>query len=122
MTLFLDDTREPWKKGYIGATWAKTAAEAIEILKTGNVTLASLDHDLSAEATMGLKVPDDETGYAVVCWLEAHPAFWPVQGVRVHSLNRAGTARMLPAIRAHYGRDFQREIPAPESTVGERGR
>ena len=33
MILWLDDVREPWKHGFIGAEWVKTAAEAIECLK-----------------------------------------------------------------------------------------
>lgn len=53
MTLWLDNIREPWKHGYTGAEWAKTADEAIALLKTGTVTFASLDHDLSEAATMG---------------------------------------------------------------------
>lgn len=108
MVLWLDDLREPARNGFIGARWAKTAAEAIKLLEGGKVTFASLDHDLSTEATMGIAVDDEETGYSVVCWLESHPEFWPLDGVRVHSLNPAGKSRMLVPIRAHYRRDFQR--------------
>src|SRR5438309_1594271 len=43
MKLWLDDIRptpdDTW-------TWAKTVPEAIDLLKTGEVTYASLDHDL----------------------------------------------------------------------------
>jgi hypothetical protein len=41
--LWLDDTRQPSR----GFTWAKTAEKAIELLKTGKVNFASLDHDLN---------------------------------------------------------------------------
>lgn len=102
MTLWLDDIRQPWKHGYIGAEWAKTADEAIAILKTGRVTFASLDHDLSEAATMGAAGPEEKTGYTVVCWLEANPEFWPEDGVKVHSMNPSGAIRMRAVIEAHY--------------------
>jgi hypothetical protein len=47
MKLWLDDIRKPWMHGCIGFEWAKTVDEAIALLKTGRVTFASLDHDLS---------------------------------------------------------------------------
>ena len=40
--------------------WAKTAEEAIDLLKTGKVEYASLDHDLGFGGS----------GYDVVCWVE----------------------------------------------------
>lgn len=43
MKPWLDDIREPWKHGCLGWTWAKTADQAIEYLKTGTVTEASLE-------------------------------------------------------------------------------
>lgn len=49
MRLWLDDIREPWKHGFIACEWAHTAEEAIERLKQGDITLASLDHDLAPE-------------------------------------------------------------------------
>lgn len=106
MILWLDDIREPWKHGYITAYWVKTAAEAIALLSLGGIHLASLDHDLSEAATMGTPGPNEKTGYTVICWLEAHPEFWPEDGVRVHSMNPVGKAKMLGVIRAHYGRTF----------------
>lgn len=106
MTLWLDDVRKPWKHGYIGAEWAKTADEAIALLKTGRVEFASLDHDLSEMATIGVFAPGEKTGYTVVCWLEEHPEFWPEDGVKVHSMNPAGAKRMRSVIEAHYGRRF----------------
>jgi hypothetical protein len=101
MTLWLDDIRPPWKHGYFSATWAKTAEEAIALLGTGQVRFASLDHDLSVEATLG-NWQNEKTGYDVVCWLEEHPEFWPPEGVRVHSMNPAGRARMQTVIDKHY--------------------
>ena len=43
-----------------------------------------------------------KSGYDVVCWLEQHPEFWPLKGVRVHSANPAGAARMRQVINRHY--------------------
>jgi len=97
MKLWLDDIRQP----LIGFHWVKTADEAIEVLKTGAVEYASLDHDLSISATLGVPKPDEKTGYTVVCWMEEN-SVWPPKGVDVHSLNPAGKARMLAVIRSHY--------------------
>src|SRR4029077_1280708 len=97
MKLWLDDIRPPWKYGCIGWHWAKTAAEAIEVLKTGKVQEASLDHDLTELRTLG---QDDgsETGFDVVLWMEANDV-WPPLGVRCHSLNPIGKQRMENVIR-----------------------
>lgn len=102
MRLWLDDIREPWKYGYIASEWAHTAQEAIALLKTGEITFASLDHDLSVEATCGNPAPNEETGYTVVCWMEENDV-WPCDGVVVHSMNPVGRARMEAVIRRHYG-------------------
>lgn len=100
MTLWLDDVRPPWKHGHVGAEWVKTVEEAIAVLLTGKVTFASLDHDLSIEATMGKPKPGEKTGYDVVLWLEENPEFWPRDGVAVHSMNPAGKQRMLAGLAA----------------------
>ena len=55
--LWLDDVRPmPPSFNY----WAKTAKEAIEILKTGRVVEISLDHDLGQDASSYVS---PETGY-----------------------------------------------------------
>ncbi len=106
MVLWLDDIREPWKFGFVGATWVKTAQEAIDLLRTGRVTYASLDHDLSDEHypwnCQDMRLCEG-TGYDVVCFLEKNPEFWPPEGCGVHSANPAGKARMLQVIDQHYG-------------------
>lgn len=113
MKLWLDDIRDPAKFGRPDWIWVKTADEAIEMLKTGIVTVASLDHDLTEDQMVrggyygeiyedGLK-----SGYDVVVWLEQHPDFWPPVYVHVHSANPVGRARMLQVIDRHY------EIPGP---------
>ena len=106
MKLWLDDVREPWKHGALGFHWAKTYEGAIAALEGGCVTYASLDHDLSEMATIGQPAPDEKTGYSVICWMEEHDV-WPVDGVRVHSMNPAGKARMEAVICKRYGRNFR---------------
>lgn len=106
MKLWLDDIRPPHEHGCLGWTWAKTARESIALLKTGEVTEASLDHDLSFDpmqrCVAGLPPVDgEETGYTVVCWMEEHDV-WPADGVRVHSMNPVGRERMRFVIGRHY--------------------
>jgi len=119
MRLWLDDARAPWKHGCLGWTWIETADGAIALLKTGNVEEASLDHDLTEQQTVrggayGVVYDDGHsTGYDVLCWLEANPQFWPPKGVRVHSKNSAGAARMHEVIERHYRNEEAPEAPAP---------
>jgi hypothetical protein len=101
MILWLDDIRPPWKHGYVGAEWCKTADAAIALLQTGKVTFASLDHDLSELATVGILAEGEKTGYTVICWMEENNV-WPEDGCRVHSMNPVGKARMLDVIRRAY--------------------
>lgn len=107
--LWLDDVRPPWKFGYTGATWVKTAAECIKELQTGNYDFASLDHDL-AEEHYPWNCEDIEsckgTGYDVTCWLEDNPEFWPRLGTAVHSMNPVGRKRMEYVVWRHYNRNF----------------
>ena len=50
--------------GALGSeVWVRTAAEAIEVLKSGNTVSISLDHDLGDDATAG-------TEYDVATWIE----------------------------------------------------
>jgi hypothetical protein len=106
MVLWLDDVREPWRFGLVGAEWVKTAEDAIELLRRGGVRFASLDHDLSEKATLG-DWEGEVTGYDVMLFLEQYPEFCPPDGIAVHSLNPAGRERMLVVVRRLYGRDFQ---------------
>lgn len=97
MKLWLDDVRDPKNFGCKDWHWAKTVEEAVSAFRTGTVTEASLDHDLGQ-----LSEEDELTGYDVVCWLEANPEFWPPDGVKVHSSNPPGAARMQQVINKHY--------------------
>lgn len=101
MKLWLDDIRDPREHGALGYTWVKTADEAIRLLASGMVERASLDHDLSVDATMGNPAQGERTGYTVIRWMEENNT-WPRGGVKVHSMNPVGRRRMLDVIAKHY--------------------
>ncbi len=101
MKLWLDDVRPPWKHGCVGWEWAKTYDEAIAILKTGRITEADLDHDLSEKATLG-DWTGEWTGYDVVCWMRDNNV-WPPDGVRIHSVSQDGRRRMQEVLDRHCG-------------------
>lgn len=90
MRLWLDDVR-PAPDGW---TLAKTAPEAIALLARGDVTEASLDHDLGEAAT----------GYDVLVWVESCLAvgawYGPLPIFHVHSANPVGCKRMYAALRS----------------------
>jgi len=89
MKVFLDDERltpDGWHRVY----WSD---EAIKLLKTGEVTEISLDHDLG----------DDEkgTGYDVILWIEQAvflKDFNPPR-IRVHSANSSARQKMEAGIK-----------------------
>ncbi len=90
MKVFLDDERST-PPGWIRAYWP---SEVIELLRTGQVTDLSLDHDLG----------DDQrgTGYDVVVWIEEEVAlngFHPPR-IKVHSANSSARAKMEAGIRS----------------------
>lgn len=93
MKLWLDDKRPAPDSSWRLATDA-TAARSLLI--AGDVTFASLDHDLGLLS---------ETGYWLICWMEERGC-WPVDGVRVHSMNPVGRQQMETVIRKHYGRNW----------------
>ena len=102
MKLWLDDVRPPHENGAIGFEWAKDTDQAIALLRSGDVTFASLDHDLSVNATLG-NWKNEITGYDVLCWMEENDV-WPIDGVVVHSMNPVGKERMQVVIDEHYKR------------------
>lgn len=84
MKVYLDDERETpsgWERVY----WPE---EAIELLKTGNVTHVSLDHDLG----------DDEhgTGNDVLLWIEeaVFTTDFKPPVITVHSANSSARIKM----------------------------
>ena len=89
MRVYLDDER-PCPPGWTPARWPD---EAIDFLKTGNVTELSLDHDLGDD--------DRGTGYDVLLWIEQAVAlekFTPPK-MRIHSANSSARQKMELAIR-----------------------
>lgn len=118
--LWLDDVRNPpsFSDSGIPWTWAKTADEAIEYLKTGEVVFASLDHDLADEhyyenakslqegKPLNTSACKEKTGMSVINWMDEQNV-WPKQGIRVHTLNGQGRDRMLSVVTKAYGRTFQ---------------
>ncbi len=82
MKVFLDDFREA-PDGWVRT---RTSQETIELLKTGQVEILSLDHDLGGDDTIG-------TGNTVLVWLEdqvATKGFRPPSEIFIHSANPAG--------------------------------
>jgi hypothetical protein len=117
--LWLDDVRNPLEYGFIDWVWAKTAEEAIAVLRTGLVKQASLDHDLAWEHypwndARGPHV--EQTGYDVVCWMEQNN-IWPIDGIRVHSQNPVGSKKMRDVCRKHYGAAQDERFGPPPKIV-----
>lgn len=110
MRLWLDDIR----LAPFGWTWAKNYDEAVELLLTGAITDASLDHDLGVivpegyldARDAGLLVchpdvleedPLAKSGYDLCLWMAEHD-IWPSRSVRVHSHNPIGAKRMCGVV------------------------
>lgn len=90
MKVYLDDERTT-PEGWIRVYWPD---EAIELLKSGDITEISLDHDLG----------DDErgTGYDVLLWIEEQVVlhgFVPPK-LSVQSANVSARIKMESGIRA----------------------
>jgi hypothetical protein len=90
MKVYLDDERTP-PNGWVLVRWPE---EAIELLKTGQVTDISLDHDLG----------DDEhgTGNDVILWIEEQVAIsdFNPPNISVHSANSSARKKMEAGINS----------------------
>ena len=119
INLWLDDERTPppFADNGIHWQWVKTADEAVEVLKTGKVTFASLDHDLADEHYQAFQreyetgvttsePPKEKTGFFVLNWMEENDV-WPENGVRIHTMNPFRKEQMLFVVRKNYKRNFQ---------------
>lgn len=94
MKLWLDDTRPlPTLKPGTISDWvlAHSVNEAIDLMKTGEVTFASLDHDL------GIYHDDGGSGIKLLDWM-AENDIWPRDGISVHSANPVGVKQMVDLI------------------------
>jgi|TARA_Y100000310_G_scaffold7793_1_gene8488 hypothetical protein len=90
MKLYLDDIR-PAPDGWVRT---RTAQETIAILKEGEVTEISLDHDLG-EGDVG-------TGYDPLLWIEkaVHAGTLPIIPlIHIHTANPVAGSRMAQAVR-----------------------
>lgn len=87
--LWIDDIR-PMPENF--DFWAKTKDEAVDILKTGNITYVSFDHDLG----------DDEkgTGYDVAMWVEREAYLGHLKpfSYTIHSGNPVGAKNIEVAM------------------------
>lgn len=86
--LILEDSAErmkQFKTRLIGKIvyHAQTPREAISFLRSKQVDVLFLDHDLGGRV---FEKPSDNTGYGVAKWLSENPEFTPGQ-VIIHSLN-----------------------------------
>lgn len=108
MNVWLDDIRDPAMYGRTGWTWAKTAAEAIDLLKTGAVEAISLDHDLCIESTIGMAATAP-TGLDVALWMEEN-GMRPT--VTVHTMNDYGRSCIAGELRRSWKPGTWAIIPA----------
>jgi hypothetical protein len=90
----------------------RTAAEAIDILKTQKVSLVSLDHDLGP--------PEAGTGYDVAKWVEQMAFYGALKRLewRVHSANPVGRRNMSSSME-NAERFWRRNEDAQEALVGD---
>lgn len=100
MKLWLDDERDPKNniiKSMFGSNgdevWCKTSQEAIDLLKSGNITSISLDHDLGP-AIAG-------TGLDVAKWIEEKAYHKEILKLiwKIHSMNPIGRSNMENALK-----------------------
>lgn len=87
--VYLDDERRT-PDGWVRVYWPE---EAIALLRTGQVSEISLDHDLGDDAR--------GTGYDVVLWIEEQvmTAGFRPPAMRVHSANASAREKMQAGIR-----------------------
>ena len=93
-----NNTRMPkFRRNLIGNIiyHARTPREAISFLRSKQIDVLFLDHDLSGTGQPEPSGPG--TGYEVAVWLEEHPDYKPGQ-IILHSLNPAGRAKMQQAL------------------------
>jgi hypothetical protein len=88
--LWLDDVRDPPDERW---TWVTTVADAIELMKAGNVIEASLDHDLG-EDEEGTELQEGRT---LVYWMAENDC-WPAEQITIHSANVVGVDYMIGMI------------------------
>jgi hypothetical protein len=99
--VYLDDERTPpagWKL-------VKTPKEAISMLKKGNVTDISLDHDLGDDKKIG-------TGYDVLNWIEKKvftDKTFKLPSIKIHTANPSARQKMELAVKSIQSRQNKNE-------------
>ena len=85
MKIFLDDIRECKNPDFI---ICRTADEAIKLIKSGDVSFISFDHDLGDEKAL--------TGYDVACYIERLVYYNRIKCPKwgIHSANPVGRKRI----------------------------
>jgi hypothetical protein len=91
--LWLDDVRTPPDDSW---TWVKSVDPAVALMERGQVTDASLDHDLGMDER-GQELPEGRT---LVYWM-AEKDCWPSQSIAVHSANVVGVDYMVGMIERY---------------------
>lgn len=87
MKLWLDDLRSAPD----GWAWVNSVEEAVSLMEGGQVTEASLDHDLGEGV---------DEGHRLVLWMAEHDV-WPSETISVHSSNPPGAERMCAVIERY---------------------
>lgn len=101
MRLWIDDVR-PMPDGF--DVWAKTANEALDILKNGNITHVSFDYDLGDIREPNGPVvawsENEMTGYDVASWIEGEAFQGNMNPITyaVHSANPVGAKKIGEAM------------------------
>lgn len=90
MKVYLDDEREA-PEGWVRVYWP---FQVIELLKTGEVTEISLDHDLGDDLR--------GTGYDVILWIEeaVYTEGFEPPVIHIHSANSSSRQKMQAGINS----------------------
>jgi hypothetical protein len=104
--LWVDDIRRPPDDSW---TWARTNEQAIDALRTGEVTEASLDHDMGlheadpdapgAETWIAADRAQHANGLDLVGWMCQNGVL--PEAITIHTWNPEGAGRMAALLRQH---------------------
>lgn len=114
MKVFLDDCRET-PEGWVRCYWPE---EVIELLKTGQVTDLSLDHDLGDKPAADAEERRERTGLDVLDWIleqifhETGVIVVP-PNMTIHSDNAVGIQNMRRTIASIWRRHADNMDPGP---------
>src|ERR1700682_5293871 len=98
-----DDVRRSWFERQFAQyerDVTDQAAVAIQWLAQRDYDLIFLDHDLAEEHYLEVMADDGLTGYVVAAWLAENPDRQAQAEIIIHSLNYAGSDRMLEVLQS----------------------